>query len=40
MKCLLVCLVLCASLSASAQDDNCTVLGVQELSSLYSELSG
>jgi len=39
MKRLLACLVLCASLSASAQDDNCTVLGVQELSSLYSELS-
>lgn len=40
MKRLLACLALCASLSASAQDDNCTVLGVQELSSLYSELSG
>ena len=39
MKRLLACLALCASLSASAQDDNCTVLGVQELSSLYSELS-
>jgi len=39
MKRFLACLALCASLSASAQDDNCTVLGVQELSSLYSELS-
>ena len=39
MKRLLACLALCASLSASAQDDNCTILGVQELSSLYSELS-
>ena len=39
MKRLLACLALCASLSVSAQDDNCTVLGVQELSSLYSELS-
>jgi len=39
MKRLFACLAICASLSASAQDDNCTVLGVQELSSLYSELS-
>ena len=39
MKRLLACLVLCASLSAFAQDDNCIVLGVQELASLYSELS-
>lgn len=39
MKRLLACLALCASLSVSAQDDNCTVLGVQELSSLYGELS-
>ena len=39
MKRLLACLALCASLSASAQDDNCTILGVQELSSLYSDLS-
>jgi hypothetical protein len=39
MKRLFACLALCASLSASAQDDNCTVLGVQELSLLYSELS-
>ena len=39
MKHLLACLALCASLSASAQDDTCTVLGVQELSSLYAELS-
>jgi len=39
MKRLLACLALCASLSASAQDDNCTILGVQDLSSLYSELS-
>ena len=31
MKRLLACLALCASLSASAQDDNCTILGVQEL---------
>ena len=39
MKRFLACLALCASLSASAQDDNCTVLGVQELSSLYADLS-
>ena len=39
MKRFLACLAICTSLSASAQDDNCTVLGVQELSSLYSELS-
>ena len=39
MKRFLACLALCASLSTSAQDDNCTILGVQELSSLYSELS-
>lgn len=39
MKRLLACLALCASLSASAQDENCTILGVQELSALYSELS-
>ena len=38
MKRFLACLALCASLSASAQGDNCTVLGVQELSSLYSAL--
>ena len=39
MKRLLACLVLCASLSASAQDDNCTVLGVQELSAAYYDLN-
>lgn len=39
MKRLLACLTICASLSASAQDESCTVLGVQELSSLYSDLS-
>ena len=31
MKRLLACLVLCAPLSGSAQDDNCTVLGIQDL---------
>ena len=39
MKRLLACLAICTSLSASAQDDNCTVLGVQELSGLYANLS-
>ena len=39
MKRFLACLALCASLSASAQDDNCTVLGVQELSQLYATIS-
>ena len=34
MKRLLACLALCASLSASAQDDNCTVLGIQELTQM------
>jgi len=38
MKRLLACLALCASLFASAQDDNCTVLGVQELSIAYMQL--
>ena len=32
------CLVLCASLSASAQDDNCTVLGIQDLTQMVFEL--
>ena len=31
MKRLLACLAFCGSLSASAQDDNCTVLGIQDL---------
>ena len=39
MKRLLACLVLCASLTASAQDDNCTVLSIQELSSAYQDLN-
>ena len=39
MKRFLACLALCASLSASAQGDNCTVLGVQDLSSAYLNLS-
>ena len=34
MKRFLACLALCASLSASAQDDNCTVLGIQDLSQM------
>ena len=38
MKRLLACLALCTSLSASAQDDNCTVLGVQELSLAYQSI--
>ena len=32
------CLALCASLSASAQDDNCTVLGIQDLTQMVNEL--
>jgi hypothetical protein len=39
MKRLLAYVVLCTSLSASAQDDNCTVLGVQELSAAYYDLN-
>ena len=39
MKRFLACLALCASLSASAQDDNCTVLPVQELSLAYQDLN-
>ena len=39
MKRFLACLALCASLSASAQDDNCTILGVQELTLAYQELN-
>ena len=38
MKRLLACLALCASLSASAQDDNCTVLGIQDLTQMVFEL--
>ena len=38
MKHLLACLALCASLSASAQDDNCTVLGIQDLTQLVIQL--
>ena len=38
MKHLLACLALCASLSASAQDDNCTVLGIQDLTQMVIEL--
>ncbi|MDC0600142.1 pentapeptide repeat-containing protein [Flavobacteriales bacterium] len=38
MKRLFACLAICASLSASAQDDSCTVLGVQELSQHYIQL--
>ena len=34
MKRFLACLALCASLSASAQDDNCTVLGIQDLTQM------
>ena len=34
MKRFLACLALCASLTASAQDDNCTVLGIQELTQM------
>ena len=39
MKRFLACLALCASLSASAQDDNCTILGVQELSLAYQNIN-
>lgn len=39
MKRLLACLALCASLSAPAQNDTCTVLGIQELSLAYHELN-
>ena len=38
MKNLLACLALCASLSASAQGDNCTVLGIQDLTQMVFEL--
>ena len=38
MKRFLACLALCASLSASAQDDNCTVLGIQELTQMVIDL--
>ena len=38
MKRLLACLALCASLSASAQDDNCTVLGIQDLTQMIFSL--
>ena len=38
MKRLLACLALCASLSASAQDDNCTVLGIQDLTQMVFQL--
>ena len=34
----LACLALCASLSASAQDDNCTVLGIQDLTQMVLQL--
>lgn len=34
MNRLLTCLAICASIAASAQDDNCTVLGVQDLTNL------
>ncbi len=40
MKRLLACLALCASLSASAQGDNCTVLGIQDLTQMVFELQG
>ena len=38
MKHFLACLTLCASLSASAQGDNCTVLGIQDLTQMVFEL--
>ena len=38
MKRLLACLALCASLSASAQDTICTVLGIQDLTQMVFEL--
>ena len=34
----LACLALCASLYASAQDDNCTVLGIQDLTQMVLQL--
>ena len=40
MKHLFACLALCASLSASAQGDNCTVLGIQDLTQMVFELQG
>ena len=40
MKRLFACLALCASLSASAQDDNCTVLGIQDLTQMFFEFQG
>ncbi len=40
MKRFLACLALCASLSASAQGDNCTVLGIQDLTQMVFELQG
>ena len=40
MKRFLACLALCASLSASAQDDNCTVLGIQDLTQMVFEFQG
>ena len=40
MKRLIACLALCASLSASAQDDNCTVLGIQDLTQMVFEFQG
>ena len=38
MKRLFACLAICASLSASAQDDTCTVLGIQDLTQMVIEL--
>ena len=38
MKHFLACLTLCASLSASAQGDNCTVLGIQDLTQMVFDL--
>ncbi|MCH1575826.1 MAG: pentapeptide repeat-containing protein, partial [Flavobacteriales bacterium] len=38
MKHFLACLALCASLSASAQGDNCTVLGIQDLTQMVFQL--
>ena len=38
MKRFLACLALCASLSASAQGDNCTVLGIQDLTQMVFDL--
>lgn len=39
MKRLLACLALCASLSASAQDENCTLFNLQELADSISALN-